>query len=104
MKKLIFILLVLLIPLVFAYSQDDKSDTKRESQPVKIILKEVTCPDCQGTGWIYTLNYLNSTGVKYARSASNGNASRGSELTTIAKVVCPYCGGRKTVYLEYKVY
>jgi ribosomal protein S27E len=104
MKKLIFVLMVLLIPLVFAYSQDDKSDTKREAQLVKIILKEVTCPDCQGTGWIYTLNYLNSTGVKYASSASNGNANRGSELTTIAKVVCPYCGGRKTVFLEYKIY
>jgi hypothetical protein len=104
MKKLIFVLLVLLIPFVFAYSQDDKSDIKRDAQPVKIILKEVTCSDCQGVGWIYTLNYLNSTGVKYARSASIGNASRGSELTTLVKLVCPYCGGRKTVFLEYKVY
>ncbi len=106
MKKLIFVLLVLLIPFVFAYSQVDKNDTKREAQLVKIILKEVTCTDCQGVGWIYAMNYLTSSGVKNPNyvSGNSRNSNQMSQLTTLTKMVCPYCGGRKTVFLEYKVY
>ncbi len=106
MKKLIFILLVLLIPFVFAYSQDDKSDIKRDAQPVKIILKEVTCSDCQGIGWIYAVNYLTSSGVKNPNYVNGNarNATQMSQLTALTKMICPYCGGRKTVFLEYKIY
>ena len=106
MKKLIFIFLLLIIPVVYANSQDDKGQIQQGRKQTKIILKEEYCKDCQGTGWLYTINYLNSTGVKYAGSSSNRNtnSNRAVELTTMTKMVCPYCGGKKTIFREYILY
>jgi len=105
MKRLIFVSLFLIVPVLFAFSQDKDIIQKNEhnAQPVKIILKEVQCPDCQGFGWIIGLNYLKSSAVKDRFNNSPG-VSNPSKVAELSRMVCPFCGGRKTVFIEYKVY
>jgi DnaJ-class molecular chaperone len=103
MKKLLFLFLLIILPVFFAYSQDDKGSPKRNSQPVKIILQEVTCKDCQGVGWLYALDYF-SVSVAKANPGNGAGTSKPSSIAGLKKMVCPYCGGTKTVFREYKVY
>ena len=105
MKKLIFLFMLILIPVFFAYSQDDKSNPQRDAKLTKIILKEVTCKDCQGAGWIYAIDYFSNSVPKTSFVlALNPGASRPSSIAVQKKMICPYCGGKKTVFIELKVY
>jgi hypothetical protein len=105
MKKISLIVIFLLIPIFYAYSQDDKEINKRDVKPVKIIQKEIVCPDCQGFGWIYCPNSsLIKVKNNMVASAHYSNNSGTSDNFRVLKMICPYCGGRKTVLVEYLVF
>ena len=101
MKKIMLIFVLTFIPLLFLHSQD-----KKEKSPLTIIQKEIVCPDCQGFGWIYCPNSTmpqirkNSTLAIYGGNSDSYQSNAGSRPL---KMICPYCGVRKTVFIEYEV-
>ena len=103
MKRIIFIIILLLIPAFFLYSQV-KDEKKQEVKQVQTVWKEVTCPDCQGTGWLLFANFLKSSAVSGPFSQARNDASNASKTIEISKMVCPYCGGKKTIWKLIYIY
>lgn len=105
MKKIIFIFVLMLIPVLMSYAQDKNAITSRENTPEKYCTKEANCPECQGWGWLISVTYklgnANSrTGgndASLARMRNNGNLN-----TILQRVKCYYCGGTGKIRVQMK--
>ncbi|MDD5361915.1 MAG: hypothetical protein PHN88_07260 [Ignavibacteria bacterium] len=99
MKTAILILGFLLLPSIYAFSQDDSKDTGK-NKTVYLVISKVECHDCQGLG------YLNTAMYNFSRDDNaTGRSEKGAGTVSvkIGRVVCPYCGGTgKLEIREYK--
>jgi hypothetical protein len=100
MKKLIFVFLFLVIPLIFANSQDKKENTSKDKKPVTQIIREVTCHDCQGWGWLLALNYSSSSKLTniLAMNRNRDGHTISATIPEYVRVICPFCGGTGKIY------
>ena len=87
------------IPIIFLTAKAQvKDEQKQELKQVQSVWKEVTCPDCQGTGWLLFANVLRSSAVSGPFTQARNDASNASKTIEISKMVCPYCGGKRTIW------
>ena len=103
MKKLALILVLTIIPLVALYSQDDKKTEKTTTHKTYTIeWKDVTCPDCQGWGWLLGEGFKNSTPASMSGNGSNNPSNqRGVSNTGVDKYRCMNCNGSGEIKVKY---
>ena len=103
MKKILIIMLFLFIPVVTIFSQN-KNDTNpvANQQQQKHTYAEVICKDCQGWGWLVSVNLHTET----ASTAISGNSSariKNSAYTlevSQGRAICPYCKGKGKIMVK----
>ena len=101
MKKAIFIFGFLLIPLLFAYSQDKKETSKRDTKTYKVFFKDITCPDCQGWGWTIGEGFKRNLSNSVSTGTPNPVGSRGVQNTGLDRYRCMYCNGSGKILAKF---
>jgi DnaJ-class molecular chaperone len=105
MNKVIMIAVFLLIPIAFAFSQDNNAVKERETKNVKSVMKQVACPECQGWGWLVGLTY--QFGKLDSKSTSSDGLNRNNRFDSmdlqLQRVKCYHCGGSGKVYEKVQV-
>lgn len=105
MKKVIMITVFLLIPIAFAFSQGNNAVKEREAKNVKSVMMQVSCPECQGWGWVVGLTY--QFGKLDSKSTSTAGLNRNHRFDTmdlqLQRVKCYHCGGTGKVYKKVKI-
>ena len=48
MKRIILVFTFLLIPIAFSFAQDNSAIKERDIKKITTVVREVSCPECQG--------------------------------------------------------
>lgn len=103
MKKIIFLSVFLIVPLLFIYSQDKKETPQTDLKQIEKIVKEVSCPDCMGWGWVVSVTYRlgrEQALANTSRSYSNPTRDRSTVDLQQNRVRCGVCGGTGKVFMR----
>jgi len=105
MKKIILISAFMLIPIAFAFSQDNSDFKERDSKKITTVISEVSCPDCQGWGW--TIGYSYRFGKLDSKTNSSDGLKKNNRFDSmemqLQRIKCNHCGGNGKVYEIVKV-
>lgn len=98
MKKIIIVLLFLVIPVVIVQAQDNTN--LRQDKSIKIVYRNIVCPDCQGWGW--TLGEgIKPSGSFNSNSPNRPAAQPGSVYSGIVRYKCLYCNGTGKISAKF---
>ncbi|MCX6157616.1 MAG: hypothetical protein NTY74_06540 [Ignavibacteriae bacterium] len=102
MKTLMLIVLFVLLPLVFVNAQDKKVAESKTQTGYTIAWKDITCPDCQGWGWILGEGFKNTTNASYSGNGSGQPATmRGVSNSSVDRYKCMDCNGTGKIQVKY---
>lgn len=102
MKTLFLVLVFALLPLFFVNAQNDKVIDKNSHKTYTVEWKEISCPDCQGWGWIIGEGFKNNTPVSLSGSNSNQAVrQKGVSNTGMERHRCMDCNGSGKIKVKY---
>lgn len=102
MKTLMLLIVFALLPLVYVNAQDIKVTENSVQKGYTIAWKDVSCPDCQGWGWLVAEGFKNSTnGVISGTGSSQASISRGTRVGGLDRHRCMLCNGTGKIQVKY---
>lgn len=103
MKTLALIIVFVLLPLFFVNAQNEKvvKDSKSE-KTYTVEWKDISCPDCQGWGWLLGEGFKNNTPVSLSGSGSNQPVrQKGVSNSGMERYRCMDCNGSGKIKVKY---
>lgn len=102
MKTLLLIFVFALLPLVLVNAQDKKVTETKSQKVYSIVWQDVSCPDCQGWGWLLGEGFKNSKNNSVSGTGTNqANTNRGVSNTGLDRYKCMNCNGTGKIQVKY---
>lgn len=105
MKRIILVFTFLLIPIAFSFAQDNSAIKERDIKKITTVVREVSCPECQGWGW--TVGFTYRFGKLDSKTNSSDGLKRNNRFDSmdmqLQRIKCYHCGGTGKVIEKVQV-
>ncbi|MFA5012230.1 MAG: hypothetical protein WC644_09810 [Ignavibacteria bacterium] len=102
MKTLILLIVFALLPLFAVNAQNEKVIDPNTKQTYTVEWKDITCPDCQGWGWILGEGFKYNAPPSFTGNGTNRPVNqRGVSNTGVDKYKCMSCNGTGKIQVKY---
>jgi len=102
MKTLVLLIVFALLPLFVVNAQNDKVKDSKSQKTYTVEWKDVSCPDCQGWGWLLGEGFKNNTPVSLSGSGVNQAVTqKGVSNSGMERYRCMNCNGSGKIHVKF---